>query len=266
MKRKKIVLLLLGLGTILAIVGIFLSKPFNKNKNNHMDEFVIVSSKYFERNYERYVDFKSAHKDYTDDQIITLVNLGMDNKNYSDPNPVNEDDGILMFVSKHYKIREDYVPNLVEVGPLKALLEENAAKSFNEMVKASKSSDVTIFPLKAYRSYDEVDSLYQISLDESSEANTEKYYAKAGYSEYQTGLSVDISGNTDSFKYSKECAWLENNAYEYGFILRYPENKEYITGFEYKPWQYRYVGKEAAKIIHDKHITFDEYYSTYVMK
>ena len=265
MKHKKIVLLLLGLGVILAILGFVLSKTSIDNKTNHMDEFDIVNSKYFERNYERYKGFKKSHKEYTDDQIITLVNLSMDKNNYTDPETVNEDDGILMFVSKHYKIREDYVPNLIEVGPLKALLEENAAKSFNEMAEAAKI-DANLFPLKAYMTYDEIDSLYQISQEENGEKYTENYYAKSGYSEYQTGLSVDISGNTDTFKYSKEYAWLEEHAYEYGFILRYPEKKEYITGFDYKPWQYRYVGKEAAKEIHDKNITFDEYYVNNIMK
>lgn len=82
--------------------------------------------------------------------------------------------------------------------------------------------------------------------------------AKPGTSEHELGLAVDINagkGSTSEQVYS----WLSENAYKYGFILRYPNGKEAITGIEYEPWHYRYVGKEAAEKIHSKHITLEEY-------
>ena len=68
----------------------------------------------------------------------------------------------------------------------------------------------------------------------------------------------------DDFEETKEYKWLIKNAYKYGFILRYPKDKEDITGYNYESWHYRYVGVEAAKIIHEENITFDEYYAYYV--
>ena len=68
----------------------------------------------------------------------------------------------------------------------------------------------------------------------------------------------------DDFEETKEYKWLIKNAYKYGFILRYPKGKEDITGYNYESWHYRYVGIEAAKIIYEENITFDEYYVYYV--
>ena len=70
----------------------------------------------------------------------------------------------------------------------------------------------------------------------------------------------------NNFDDSDAAKWLKKNAYKYGFILRYPKDKEDITGYDYEPWHYRYVGKEVAKKIHDENITFDEYYAYYIEK
>ena len=92
--------------------------------------------------------------------------------------------------------------------------------------------------------------------------------ARAGHSEHQTGLSLDIFSKTDTttsnFKNSLAYTWLTNNAYKYGFIERYPENKEDITGFSAEAWHWRYVGVDAATYIHENDITFDEYYAYYL--
>lgn len=68
----------------------------------------------------------------------------------------------------------------------------------------------------------------------------------------------------DQFEKSKEFDWMKNNSYKYGFILRYPKGKEYITGFKYEPWHYRYVGKDIASIIYTEGITLEEYYKKYI--
>ena len=86
--------------------------------------------------------------------------------------------------------------------------------------------------------------------------------ARSGHSEHQTGLAVDVSDITldyDNFEKTKEFTWMKNNAYKYGFILRYPKAKFHITGFKYEPWHYRYVGNVVAQIIHSKNITLEEY-------
>lgn len=85
----------------------------------------------------------------------------------------------------------------------------------------------------------------------------ERYVAVPGTSEHQLGLAVDINA-ADGNEYGVYW-WLSAYAYQYGFILRYPEGSEYITGYDYEPWHYRYVGKEAASYIYQNGLTLEEY-------
>ncbi|MDU1832099.1 MAG: M15 family metallopeptidase, partial [Finegoldia magna] len=90
-------------------------------------------------------------------------------------------------------------------------------------------------------------------------------FVKAGTSEHQTGLAYDLIGEDYTLKYkldfskSKEYKWLMDNAYKYGFVLRYPEGKKDITGVSFAPWHFRYVGIDLAKILHDQNLTLEEY-------
>ena len=91
--------------------------------------------------------------------------------------------------------------------------------------------------------------------------------ARAGFSEHQTGLAIDIltyNVTLSNFEETDAFKWLSSNAYKYGFILRYPKGKEDITGYEYESWHYRYVGVEIATQIFEEDITFDEYYAYYL--
>ena len=89
--------------------------------------------------------------------------------------------------------------------------------------------------------------------------------ALPGYSEHQTGLAIDIACfrngiYSDEITDSEEALWMHENAYKYGFILRYPKNKESITGFSYEPWHYRYVGTDVSKDFYDgDYLTLEEY-------
>ena len=267
--NKKISLVIVIIGIALMAVGLIMNNnksSGNNNKTDHRSEFTITNSNYLERNYEKYVAFKKTRNDLTDDRIITFVNLGLDKEDYKDSYKANTSDGILMYVNKHYELDKDYVPKTVKVGPLNALLEEETAKSFNKMAEAAKSSGVNLFPVRGYTSYDEQKAIFAIAADENNEEYALANYAKAGFSEYQTGLAVSISGTDNNFRYTFEYSWLSNHAHEYGFILRYPETKEHITGFKFEPWHFRYVGVEVSKFIYENNITFDEYYSKYVMK
>ena len=92
---------------------------------------------------------------------------------------------------------------------------------------------------------------------EEARQKAEEYVALPGTSEHELGLALDIN-STDGDSWGVY-SWLAENAYQYGFILRYPEGKEGITGIDYEPWHYRYVGKEAAEEIHSRGITLEEY-------
>ena len=112
---------------------------------------------------------------------------------------------------------------------------------------------------------DKFDRYYKsknLSINEKGIVYADKCSARPGHSEHQTGLSIDVMGSNNDyniFDKSKEFKWMKDNAHKYGFIMRYPKNKEYITGFKYEPWHYRYVGIDTAQKIYENNITLEEY-------
>ena len=128
------------------------------------------------------------------------------------------------------------------------------------MINDAKSDDVVLVGNSAYRSYKSQKEVYNNRVKAVGRKKAEDYVAKPGFSEHQTGLCIDITNRDKYFvKGTEEADWLANNCYKYGFIIRYPEGKENITGISYEPWHIRYVGKEIAKQIHNKGITLEEY-------
>ena len=182
--------------------------------------------------------------------------------------------GIWAYVSKTQGISEDYQPKLanlaVEHGDW---LEDKRASAIiqpelKDMFAAAKAAKNDLIVTSAYRSAADQKKLVAESKAKSGAAYTEKYVNQAGHSEHQLGLAVDLSSldkdckaNFARCSLKKEtAAWLANNSYKYGFILRYPEGKEDLTGIEAESWHFRYVGKDMAKLVRDSGLTFDEIY------
>lgn len=182
--------------------------------------------------------------------------------------------GIWAYVSKTQGISEDYQPKLanltVEHGDW---LEDKRASAIiqpelKDMFAAAKAAKNDLIVTSAYRSAADQKKLVTESKAKSGAAYTEKYVNQAGHSEHQLGLAVDLSSldkdckaNFARCSLKKEtAAWLANNSYKYGFILRYPEGKEDLTGIEAESWHFRYVGKDMAKLVRDSGLTFDEIY------
>ena len=131
------------------------------------------------------------------------------------------------------------------------------------------NDNMNIRIVSAYRSYEYQENLYNGYLKKESREKVDTYSARAGYSEHQTGLAIDIdNGVTDynKFHLTQEFNWMQKNAYKYGFIMRYPQDKINITGYKYESWHYRYVGYDIAKYIHDHNITYEEYYYEFIDK
>ena len=273
---------------ILVIIIIILSiilwkKVYNyQNKNNtsntkyneepvykeHDNEFMIEKSNYLERNYERYIAYKKLHPDYSDDTIITYVNIGLDHDYYTDIEDTDMSLGKLIICNKYHTLKKDYVPNLVSLGSNYGggKLEKETAEYFKKMSDAAKKEGISIKNISGYRSYDTQVYLYNNYVKKDGKAKADTYSARAGTSEHQSGLASDINYVSSSFENTSAFKWLSKNAYKYGFILRYPKGKEFITGYMYEPWHYRYVGEEVAKFVYENDITYDEYYATYILK
>ena len=127
-----------------------------------------------------------------------------------------------------------------------------------------------VYPVVAsgYRTAEKQQGLMEEKIDELREQGYSYWEAKkearrwvsaVGYSEHQTGLAVDINADGANSTGSQVYEWLEKNAWQYGFILRYPSDKEALTGTAYEPWHYRYVGKDAAEEIYHQGICLEEY-------
>ena len=230
----------------------------------------LVKEKYYiNANVARYLDYGNNH-DVNSKKIIAMVNSKADLGFYSESYDSNLNDNNLILVNKFYHLKEDYVPNdLVTLSGqynkgANNKMRKDAALAFMEMVDAAKLDNIILYNMSAYRDYNYQVNLYNKYIQRDGKEAADRYSARPGYSEHQSGLCSDLNNISDSFDGTDEAIWLKNNAYKYGFVLRFPKDKEDITGYKYEPWHYRYVGKEAAKIIYEDDITLEEYYAYYI--
>ena len=132
-------------------------------------------------------------------------------------------------------------------------LVREAFEAANRMFLQAENEDMNGFILTScYRSREKQAELYAETQDGTAQA--------PGCSEHETGLAFDVTARSGGdFEATSQFAWLKAHCWDYGFILRYPKEKEQITGIPYEPWHYRYVGEEAAKLIRDRGWTLEEY-------
>ena len=234
------------------------------------DENIVnfVSDSYFEiDNLERYINYMNDNN-YDADEVVTYVNIGIDKPFYTDVKTISNPDNILVLCNKYNALPSDYAPNdLTQVGYSGIYMRKEAAENMYQMVLAAQSDGLKINLVSGYRSYDYQVDLYARHVRERGEAEADRVSARAGHSEHQTGLAMDLSNDWSLEKYFEDTElfkWLSENDYKYGFILRYPKDKEYITGYDYEPWHYRYVGVEVATVIHNEDITYEEYVMKYL--
>lgn len=159
----------------------------------------------------------------------------------------------------------EYAPaDLVMVGNDQQL-RKVAADDFVKLINAAKIVGMEIAPLSGYRSYDKQVAVYGNEVKNYGQTVADSESARPGYSEHQTGLSVDVGGGgcgiEDCFGNTTEGKWLAVNAYKYGYIIRYTAAKQAVTGYRAEPWHIRYVGVELARELHDKNIaTLEEFF------
>lgn len=186
---------------------------------------------------------------------------------YEDIKIINEPNIIDILVNKQNKLTDNYIPNdLLPINSKFAIgmqyLRYEAKEYFEKMCSQAKIDGYDIMAVSTFRSSDYQDKLYNNYCLEKGIEYADMCSAKKEHSEHQTGLAVDVSdknGDYDNFINTKEFEWMKNNAYKYGFILRYPKYKTDITGYMYEPWHYRYVGINIARYIYENNITLEEY-------
>lgn len=149
---------------------------------------------------------------------------------------------------------------------LKPMVRSDIYPYIKKMIEDAKKEGIEFIVDSGYRSYYYQQKVLEKLIEEVGDVAYQKV-ALPGASEHQTGLAFDIAYYRDGIfdddvkGEDKEAIWLSNNSYKYGFILRYPKGKEEVTGFQYEPWHFRFVGIELAKKLFNEDITLDEYYA-----
>ena len=239
-----------------------------RDKIKYLEEFYSLSYAKL-KYYDRYVKYSSETGE-DEETTVLFVNLSMDTDDYVNPVKTSAF-SIDMLVNKHYKLDEDFVPDDLVEFDQKYCNDEvqegnrEAVVAFKNMYEAAKKEGLGLVINSSYRSYQDQENICNTFKDLYGEGYVTKYVALPGFSEHQTGLAFDI-GSTSSkvFAESKEYEWMKENAYKYGFILRFTKSNAYITGFRSEPWHYRYVGKKIAKYIYENDISFEEYYAEFL--
>lgn len=284
MKKIFWYVLLIFIGVVVVSLIVFVDKKVNHTNKNTTNEKtdklnylnnIDKKIDYFNYQYlDRYVDYKKYNTTLSDVDVITRVNLNLDVPYYQNTRQSTKLNKTDILVNKYIYLPSDYVPNnLTELSSKftdsNKLLVYEAKEAFEKMATKAKEDGYNLRVISAYRSYEYQTTLYDNYVKKDGVDKADKYSARPGHSEHQTGLVIDIdniSTNYENFESTEEFKWMMDNSYKYGFILRYPEGKENITGYDYESWHYRYVGEKIANFIVSNNLTFDEYYVRYIDK
>ena len=247
---------------------------FNTDYHRVINDVLNVcrNSNFYPERFQRYINYHVKMPAYSMEDVIFRVNLGLDFPFYENATTIGQPYELLVLVNKYHQLPAGFKQyNLVNMSReytandgKQYLLAGVAYEKYAQMSDAAKADGLSMKVISAYRTEDYQRNLYNNKVRTTGKINADNYSARPGHSEHQTGLAVDISSTKGTFEYTAEFKWLQKHAHEYGFILRYPKGKEWITGYSYEPWHYRYVGTDVATIIFEEGITYEEYYAKYV--
>lgn len=243
-----------------------LTLNYNENINKYL-EYNFFKEEYL----ERYINYQNKNN-YDVEQTITYVNIGIDNSFYTNVSNISNDDShkIDVLVNKYHKLPDDFIPTNLKLikgsctkgGGAYVYMTEEASTAFEKMCEDAEAENLYIRASSGYRSIADQRYIYNNYVRDDGVANADTYSARPSYSEHNTGLALDFATGKlsyDVIEGSPEAAWVDNNSYKYGFIVRYPKNKTFITGYIYEPWHIRYLGIELATKIHEQNLTYEEY-------
>ena len=198
---------------------------------------------------------------------LSLLNISQGAKSQAD----TSGEWNLILVNRDHYIPGNYKVKLTKLSNGKQV-DTRIYPELQQMFDAARAEGLALFVREGYRTnkdqqkiMDDKVKSYRNQGYSRTEAKklAEDYVAVPGTSEHQLGLSIDINADTTKCSSDKVYQWLDENAYKYGFIKRYPADKTDITGISNEPWHYRYVGKEAAKIMKEKNLCLEEYLEKY---
>ena len=222
-----------------------------------------------------YAQYAASHPGLDSQTVVKEVNIGLYRPFYTDPEPVDDPDSLLVLVNKYHYLPSDYVPSdLVDLkyrhpdrtAPGRVTLRAEAAAAFDRLCEAAAKDGYTILGFSGYRSYSYQQSIYSSYCKSDPQSVVDTYSARAGYSEHQTGLAIDVC--TDEYAYNRfgkspEYQWAKDNIHKFGFIIHYTESNKELTGYKNEEWHFRYVGVESATFMYEHGLVIDEYIALY---
>ena len=285
-KRLKNIVVIMGISLFSGIAtSSIYSRTLEKNISNEEGYIPPYDMPYYQDNEEstnsnaviyyyekdkknRYDEYQKLHPELEMEEVIWRVNAGIDKPHYEDYVEIIDVDKEILLVNKYNKLPDDFKPKeLVKLnsGPL---VTPETKIAYEQMVNDAKSEGYSIRAVSAYRSIQYQVDVYNRYLNKDPQEVVDTYSARPGFSEHHTGRTIDLDSEYSSmseFGNTKEAAWVAENAYKYGFIIRYPKGLEDITGYVYEPWHITYVGKEIATQMKNLGIdTLEEYWVKYV--
>jgi len=265
---------------LLIVVSIMIKSFKNENINEELGVFMNGDKddnkiKFFNKDkMNEYDAYKKKNPNISDELIVVYVNIGLNREFYTEIVPSKSPNSLFVLANKFYYLDSSYVPSDLEVvnksyASGTQQLRSEARLAFERMAIKAKEEGCNIFAVSTYRSYNYQATLYNKYVARDGTENADRYSARAGHSEHQTGLAIDIADSSmsfDNFGNTKEFIWMKDNAHKYGFILRYTTDTEWITGYLNEPWHYRYIGEDVATYIHSNPMTYEEYYVRFLDK
>jgi D-alanyl-D-alanine carboxypeptidase len=213
----------------------------------------------------RYAAFAADHPELGIEDVYWMVDCDLDVSPYEDTHELPDPNDLLLLVNKHFYLPEGFAPaDLVNVGNTRMRAEAGAA--MQEMIEAAAADGHNIWSQSGYRSYETQVGLYRDYSARDGVEAADTYSARPGYSEHQTGLTTDLNTITDAFGGTPEGQWVAANCYQYGYIVRYTKENTDVTLYKPEPWHMRYIGRDAAKTMHEEGIlSLEEYWVKYVL-
>lgn len=248
---------------------------------DQLKDFINVP--FFEfNNIEKYVKYMAAHPEEKIKKVLIYVNAGLDRSFYSEIKKISDFKSTSVLVNKYNALPKGYVPDGLTNIPMQYadwehLATKETVDAFVVLAEKAATEGIFLKATSAYRSYESQKYGYDNAIASGRTVeDVDTLNARPGHSEHQTGLTIDVN-NTDYrnwveggvyYEYGK---WLKENSYKYGFIIRYPEGKEEITGYHHEAWHLRYLGKTEkgsflSVDVYESGLTYDEYYAEYIEK
>ena len=275
-----IIALLLVVVLVISLVVLGVRKLSGSSKaETEKTEEVVEKEELSEEMQARVDAYMANNPDLSEEQAIKNVKMDMDLEPYSQTTYVEDDSDMALLVNKFYALPEGYEPSdLVNVDSYACVqgedyscqdvdviqLRKEVYEAYVKWCDAASQEGINIRAIAGYRTYAYQQSLWNYNAEAYGQEYADEYYARPGQSEHNTGLAVDITFNGYNFNEIElydGYDWILSHAHEYGFILRYPEEKVDITRYGYESWHFRYVGVDVATECYENNWCLEEYWA-----